>query len=105
MESDLSSSVVQFYKSNVRDDLALLHYVTFIEPLVVVPSEALSFTSVSFHNNSNKEVLQTKLHDPFLLLEDHYFAITLLHQNTYVIRFEDLLQEMLNFFSLSFVEY
>jgi hypothetical protein len=82
----------------------LLHYVTFIEPLAVLPTEPMSFTSVSFHNTSNKEVLQTKLHDPFLLLEDHYFAATLLHQNTYAICFENLSQEMLDFFSLPYVE-
>jgi hypothetical protein len=49
-------------------------------------------------------VLQTKPHDPFLLLKDHYFVVTLLHKNTYAIHFEDLLQEMLHFFSLPYVE-
>jgi hypothetical protein len=73
------------------------------EPLVVLPTEPLSFTSLPFHTNSNKEVLQTKPHDPFLLLEDHYFAVTLLHQNTYAIHFEDLSQEMLDFSSLLYI--
>jgi hypothetical protein len=30
-------------KTYVKTDLASLHYVTFIEPLVVCPTEALSF--------------------------------------------------------------
>jgi hypothetical protein len=104
MECGLSSSIIQFYKSDAKADLASLHYVTFIEPLAVFSIEPLSFTSLPFHNNSNKVVLQTKPHDPFLLLKDHYFVVTLLHKNTYAIHFEDLLQEMLHFFSLPYVE-
>jgi hypothetical protein len=75
IESDLSSSVIQFYKFEVEVDLSpsssRLPY--------VLPNETLSSTSKSFHNTSNKDVLQTKLYDHFLLLEDHYFAATLLH--------------------------
>jgi hypothetical protein len=36
METDLSSSVVQFYKFDVGVDLASLYYVTFIESLAVL---------------------------------------------------------------------
>jgi hypothetical protein len=73
MKFDLSISVVQSYIFDVRAGLASLHYVTFIEPLIVLPTEPMSYTCVLFRNTSNKEVLQTKLHDTFLLLENHYF--------------------------------
>jgi hypothetical protein len=35
MESDLSSSVIQFYKFEVEVDLSSLYYVTFIESLAI----------------------------------------------------------------------
>jgi hypothetical protein len=45
-----------FYKSCTETDFATLHYVTFIKPLGVFPTEALSFDSEQFTNNSiNKE--------------------------------------------------
>jgi hypothetical protein len=48
--------MVFFYKSCTKMDLKTLHYVTFIEPFGVFPTEALSFDSKQFTNNSiNKE--------------------------------------------------
>jgi hypothetical protein len=58
-----------FYTSCVKTDLASLHYVTFIEPLAVFPTEAQSFDSEQFTNNSINKVVESKPEDPFLLLE------------------------------------
>jgi hypothetical protein len=63
---------------------------TFIEPLAVLPTEHLSFNSELFYNKSNKELLYPNPHDPFQLLEYHYFATASLQQNTYEVRFEQL---------------
>jgi hypothetical protein len=46
-----------FRNSYVDADLVSLYYVTFIEPLVVLPTEALSFDSEQFRNNSKKKVI------------------------------------------------
>jgi hypothetical protein len=67
-----------FCKSCVKIDLALLHYVTFIKPLVVFPMKALSFDSEQFTNNSINKVIEEKTNNPFLLLEEHIFAAVLL---------------------------
>jgi hypothetical protein len=64
----LSISLVtmdQFYKSCAETDLAMLHYVTFIEPLVVSSTEALSFDSDEFMSNSMKKVIEGNINDPF----------------------------------------
>jgi hypothetical protein len=56
-----------FYKSCVETDLASLHYVTFVEPLTVLPTEALSFDSNEFMNNSINKLIQEEKKNPFLL--------------------------------------
>jgi hypothetical protein len=88
-----------FYKSNAETDLASLHYVTFIKLLVVFPMEALSFDSKQFTNNSMKKVIGGERNNPFLLLEEHFFAIILLYNKNYEVQFEELSQEVLKFFS------
>jgi hypothetical protein len=55
-----------FYKSNAETDLALLHYITFIESLAVFPMEVLSFDSDDFTNNSMKKVIEGKRNDSFI---------------------------------------
>jgi hypothetical protein len=90
-----------FYKSNVETDLASLHYITFIVPLVVFPMEALSFDSKQFTNNSVKNVTEKERNDPFILLEEHFFTAVLLYNKNYEIHFKDLSQEVLEFFSES----
>jgi hypothetical protein len=67
-----------FRNSYVNTDLASLHYVTFIKPLVVLPTEALSFDSKQFMNNSMKKVIEGKRNAPFVLLEEHFFAAIML---------------------------
>jgi hypothetical protein len=47
-----------FYKSKVETDLTSLHYFTFIETLVVFPTEALCFNSEQFMNNFMKNVIE-----------------------------------------------
>jgi hypothetical protein len=47
-----------FYKSFVETDLAFLHYVTFIEPLAIFSTEALSFHFDDFTVNSMKKVIK-----------------------------------------------
>jgi hypothetical protein len=49
-----------FYKSCVKMDLAMLHYVTFIEPFDVLPTEVLSFDDAKFVSNYTSKVFQSK---------------------------------------------
>jgi hypothetical protein len=49
-----------FCKSCVDTDLASLHYVTFIEPFVISPKEALSFSSEQFTNTSINKLIEPK---------------------------------------------
>jgi hypothetical protein len=69
-----------FYKSYVETDLATLHYVTFIKPLVVSRMEALSFDSNNFTSNSMKKVIERNINDSFALLKEHLFDIVLLYK-------------------------
>jgi hypothetical protein len=64
-----------FYKSYVETDLAMLHYVIFIEPLVVSQTEVLSFDSNDFTSNSMKKVIQGNINDSFVLLEEFFDAV------------------------------
>jgi hypothetical protein len=89
----------QFYKSCVKTDLASLHYVTFIEPLAVFPTEVVSFTPEQFTNHSINKVVQSETKDHFLLLEEHIFAIVLVYKKPYEVQFKDLSHEILEFFS------
>jgi hypothetical protein len=52
-----------FCKSYVENDLVSLHYVTFIEPLAIFPTEALSFDYKQFTNNSINKVIEAKRND------------------------------------------
>jgi hypothetical protein len=88
-----------FCKSCVKTDLASLHYVSFIEPLAIFPTKALSFDSEQFMNNSINKVIEEKTNDPFLLLEEHFFATVLLYKTNYEIQFKHLSPEVLEFFS------
>jgi hypothetical protein len=78
------------FKTNAETDLALLHYVNFIESLAVFPTEALSFNSKQFKNNFVKEVIEGELNDPFILLEEHFFTVVLLYNKNYGVQFKDL---------------
>jgi hypothetical protein len=80
-------------------NLASLHYVRFIEPLVVLPTEELSFDSKQFTNNLMEKVIEGKLNGPFILLEEHLFAVVMLYKTKWEVQFEDLLHEVLDFFS------
>jgi hypothetical protein len=71
-----------FYKSCAEIDLTSLHYVTFIEPLVVSPMKTLF---------SINKVIEEKI-------KDHFFATVLLRKTNYEIQFEDLSPEVLEFF-------
>jgi hypothetical protein len=88
-----------FCKTNIKTDLATLHYMTFIEPLTIFSTEALSFDSEQFTNNSINKVIEAKTTDPFLQLEEHFIAVVLLYQKIYEIQFESLSHEVLEFFS------
>ncbi len=44
------------------------------------------------------ELIEEKINDPFLLLEEHYFTAVLLHNKIYKVQFEDLSHEVLKFF-------
>jgi hypothetical protein len=58
-------------KTYVETDMVSLHYVTFIEPLAICLTEALSFDSDQFTKNSINKVIEEKTNDPFLLLQEH----------------------------------
>jgi hypothetical protein len=63
-----------FYKSCAETDSSMVHYATIIEPFGVLPIEPLSFDAKQFTNNYTKNVLESKTNDPFLLLEEYFFA-------------------------------
>jgi hypothetical protein len=69
-----------FYKSCAKMHLATLHYVTFIEPFGVFPTEALSFDSEQFMNNYTDKVFESKTNDSFLLFKEHFFTIVLVYK-------------------------
>jgi hypothetical protein len=69
-----------FYKSYAKTDLVSLHYVTFIQSLVVMPTESLSFSSEQFMNNSITKLIEEKTNDHFILLEGHFFDAFLLQK-------------------------
>jgi hypothetical protein len=48
------------YKTYGETDLASGHYVTFIEPFVVCPTDALSFDSDEFTNNNMNKMIEEK---------------------------------------------
>jgi hypothetical protein len=49
-----------FCKAYAEIDLTSLHYLTFIEPLVVMPMESLSFGSQRVMNNSINKLIEEK---------------------------------------------
>jgi hypothetical protein len=63
-----------FYKSCIEMDLVMLHYVSFIQPFGVLWTEAISFDAEQFKNNYINKFFESKNSDPFLLLEEHFFA-------------------------------
>jgi hypothetical protein len=57
-----------FYKSYAKTDLSSLHYFSFIKPLAILITEAMSFDSEQFKNNSINHVIEAKNQIPFLAL-------------------------------------
>jgi hypothetical protein len=84
-----------FHKSYAETDLTSVHYITFIEPLVVFLTEALSFESEQFTNNFINNVIEAKRNDPFLLLKEHFFTVVLLYKKIYEVQLKDLSHEVL----------
>jgi hypothetical protein len=72
---------------------------TFIELVAILPIEALSFDSEQFTNNSMNKVIEGKRNDSFVHLEELFFAAVMLYTKNYEVQFEDLLHEVLDFFS------
>jgi hypothetical protein len=87
-----------FYKSYAETVLASLHYVTFIEPLAVFLTEVQSFDFDDFTINSMKKVIEEKINDPFVPLEEYFFAVVLLYKKNYEVEFEDMSYEVIEFF-------
>jgi hypothetical protein len=70
------------YKTYVETDLASGHYVTFIEPFVVCPTDALSFDSDEFtNNNMNKMIEEKKMILSNLILKIYYMKLSGSSQN------------------------
>jgi hypothetical protein len=88
-----------FCKSYAKTDFASLHYVTFIKPLVVFSTEALSFDSDEFTVNSMRKVIEWNINDSFVLLKEHFFHVVLLYKKNYELKSEDMSHEVLEFFS------
>jgi hypothetical protein len=88
-----------FRNSYADTNLASLHYVTFIEPLAILPTETFSFDSKQVINNSMKKVIEGKINAPFVLLEEHFSAAVMLYNKKYEVQFEELSHEILDFFS------
>jgi hypothetical protein len=78
---------------------ASLHYVTFIEPLVIFSIDALLFNFKQFKNISINKENESKIKDPFLLLDEHFFAADLVYTKRYEVQFKGLSHEVLKFFS------
>jgi hypothetical protein len=88
----------QFRKSCVTD-LASLHYVAFIKPLTIFSIEALSFDFEQFKIISINKENESKIEDPFLLLDEHFFIADLVYKKRYQVQFEGLSLEVLEPFS------
>jgi hypothetical protein len=68
-----------FYKSCAETDLAMLHYVTFIELFIILPIETLSFDSEHFTSNYTNKIFESKNNDHFLQFEEDFFAAATLY--------------------------
>jgi hypothetical protein len=55
----------------------MLHYVTFVEPFGVLPTEALSFDDAKFVSNYTSKVFQSKKKDHVLCFGQHLFDAVL----------------------------
>jgi hypothetical protein len=84
---------------NTFCDLASLHYVIFIKPIVVSLSETLCFDSKQFTNTSINKLIEAKPKTPFMLFETHFFTNVLVYRKSNGIQFEDLMSEDLRFFT------
>jgi hypothetical protein len=88
VETDLASlhyvtvAMDLFCKSYAEGDFASLYYVTFIESLAVFfQQRPCPSTRKSLQNNSNNKLIEEKINDSFLILEEHFFAIILVQKN------------------------
>jgi hypothetical protein len=83
-----------FCNSYVGTDLVSLRYAIFIEPLAILPREALFFDSDHFTNNSTKKVIEWKINASFILLEEYFSTAVTLYNKKYEAQFEDLSYHM-----------
>jgi hypothetical protein len=60
--------------------------------------EVMPFDSEQFMSNSNNKVIEAKIINHFVQLKEHFIATVLLYKK-YVVRFESLSHEVLQFFS------
>jgi hypothetical protein len=84
---------------NTLCDLASLHYVTFIEPHAISPSEALCFNSKQFTNTTINKLIEAKPKDHFLIFEEYFVANVFVYRKSYGVQFKDLSNEDLEFFT------
>jgi hypothetical protein len=70
----------RFCKSNIKTDLFTLHYITFIDPLMVPPMDVLSFESEQFTNNFINKVIEAKTNKPFILHKENFLGAVLLYK-------------------------
>jgi hypothetical protein len=84
---------------NTLYDLASLHYVTFIEPHAISPSEALCFNSEQFTNTTINKLIEAKPKDHFLIFEEYFVANVFVYRKSYGVQFKDLSNEDLEFFT------
>jgi hypothetical protein len=81
----------------IEMDLAMLHYVTFIEPFGVLPTGPCYSTPNNSRTTTPTRSLNKKS-DPLVLLEEHFITAVVEYKKIYQIQFEDLWQEVVLFF-------
>jgi hypothetical protein len=87
-----------FYKTNTETDLETLHYVAFIDPPTVFPTEAcpLTLNSLWTTTQSTRWLKQKQLTISYY---SKNISRNFVVQKKYEVQFESLLHEVLEFFS------
>jgi hypothetical protein len=75
--------------------VAMLHYVTFVEPFGVepfgvLPTEAVSFDDAKFVSNYTNKVFQSKKKDHVLCFGQHLFDARSLYKKNNEVQFKEL---------------
>jgi hypothetical protein len=87
------------YKSCTEMGLITLHYVIFIELFLrVAKQRSYHSHSEQFTNNYTNKIFESINNGHFLLVEEHFFNVVVVYKKNYEVQFEDLPQEVVEFF-------